>query len=297
MEVDKLTIRIRLRFTILYLLPAIIVVVIFYIYPIVFTVPVSLMKWDGITSMKYIGVDNFRLLFGASEFRTALLNTALWIVVALCLHIPLGLVLALILKRKPRGWKFFRTIYFLPNILSTASLALLWYFLLNPTIGPVNALLKYFGFDHLARPWLSQPGTALFVNQIPFIIYVGFTMLIFLAQITVIPKEFYEAAEIDGANVFYQDLYITIPLIRRAFLINVLFNLSFCLKMIEYPLNMTSGGPGNATLTLPLFMYYSMTRARQYGITMASGLITIVFGALFMLVVFGASKIAQRRWA
>jgi ABC-type sugar transport system permease subunit len=122
-------------------------------------------------------------------------------------------------------------------------------------------------------------------------------MLIFLAQITVIPKEFYEAAEIDGANVFERDLHITIPLIRRAFLINVLFNLSFCLKMIEYPLNMTSGGPGNATLTLPLFMYYSMTRARQYGVTMASGLMTIALGAILMLVVLGVSKFAERRWA
>ena len=76
----------------------------------------------------------------------------------------------------------------------------------------------------LARPWLGRPETALIANQLPFIIYIGFTMLIFLAQITVIPKEFFEAAEIDGANVFKQNLHITIPLIRRSFLINILFN-------------------------------------------------------------------------
>jgi len=288
--------KIKMHSTIPYLFPVILIIVVFYIYPILFTVPVSLMRWDGITPMKYIGIDNFRVLLGASEFQIALLNTVLWIIVALCLHIPLGLVLALILKEKPYGWGFFRTIYFLPNILSTASLALLWFFLFNPTIGPINEVLKSLGLGYFIKPWLSQPKTALWASQLPFILYVGITMLIFLAQITVIPKEFYEAAKIDGANVFQQDLYITIPLIRRAFLINILFNLSFCLKMIEYPLNMTSGGPGNATLTLPLFMYYSMTRARQYGITMASGLITIVFGALLSLVVLGVFNFTQRKW-
>lgn len=288
----------RIRFTtaLLYLCPAVVVVALFYVYPIIFTIPVSLARWDGLTRMRFTGVENFVYLFTGSQFLIAVRNTALWIAAGVFINTPLGLAIALLLHRRPLGWAVLRTLFFLPNVLSVASIALLWYFLLNPTIGPVDALLRLAGAHRAALPWLSLPETALVANQTPFMLYIGFTMLIFLAQITVIPREYYEASVIDGANSFQQDLYLTFPLIRRATVINMLFNAAFCLKMIGYPLIMTSGGPGNATLTLPLYMYNEMTQAREYGLTMAAGLVTIACGALLMGLVFGIQRLLDWKW-
>lgn len=281
----------------LYLLPAVLVTAVFFLYPLAYAVPVSLFRWDGVSRMSWVGARNFVMLSGRQDFLASLANSALWIAVGTFVHTPLGLLLALLLSRKPPLWSFFRTIFFLPNVLSVASLALLWYFLLNPTIGPIDGLLRLVGLPGLAIPWLSRTGTALVATMLPFVLYIGFTMLIFLSQLTLIPREYYEASDLDGATPAQQDLQVTIPLLRRAVVINVLFNASFSLKMIEYPLIMTSGGPADATLTLPLFMYFQMTRAREFGLTMASGLVTIVFGALFMGLVFLLQRAADRRWA
>jgi multiple sugar transport system permease protein/raffinose/stachyose/melibiose transport system permease protein len=166
------------------------------------------------------------------------------------------------------------------------AIAIIWYFLFHPTLGLINNFFKSVGLQSLARNWLADPHAALFSTQLPFILYIGFTMLIFLAQIVTIPKEYYEAAAIDGASALQRDLYITIPLIRRALAVNILFNAAFCLKMIEYPLVMTSGGPGGATATLPLYMYYQMTRARAYGLAMAVGLVNLCLGVFIIAVVF-----------
>ena len=288
--------RIRLRTAAPYLLPAVLVTAAFYLYPLAYTIPVSGFRWDGISAMTWVGTSNIRLLWTRADFITSLENSALWIAVAVLLHTPLGFFLALVISRKPRGWSIFRTMFFLPNVLSVASLALLWYFLLNPTIGPVDGILKAVGLPGLALPWLSRTGSALAANMTPFVLYIGFTMLIFLSQRALIPREYYEASQLDGASAARQDISITIPLLRRAVGINVLFNASFCLKMIEYPLIMTSGGPANATMTLPLFMYYQMTRARDFGLTMSAGLVTIVFGAAFMGLVFLLQRAADRRW-
>ncbi len=289
--------KIRFSTALLYLSPALLVIAAFYLYPIAYTVPVSLFRWDGITTMAYVGARNFAALLGRPDFMTALANSAIWISVGTLIHTPLGLLIALVLYRKPPGWAFFRTVYFVPNVLSVASLALLWYFLLNPTIGPIDGILRAVGLPHFALSWLSRTGSALIANMLPFVLYVGFTMLIFIAQLTVIPREYYEAAQIDGANKAQQDLFITLPLIRRAIVINILFNASFCLKMIEYPLIMTSGGPGNATITLPLFMFYQMTRAREFGLTMSAGLFSIASGACFMGLISLLQRAADRRWS
>jgi len=288
--------RIRASTALLYLAPALLLVGAFYLYPMAYTIPASLFRWDRITAMRWTGLHNFTTLFGRADFRAALANSAIWIGVGTLVHTPLGLAIALVLQRKPPGWSFFRTVYFLPNILSVASLALLWYFFLNPTIGPVDGVLRAIGLSSIALAWLSRTGSALVATLLPFALYIGFTMLIFLSQLTAIPREYYEAAQIDGASNARQDISITLPLVRRAVVVNVLFNASFCLKMIEYPLIMTSGGPANATTILPLFMYYQMTRAREYGLTMAAGLVTIVFGSAFMAIVFLLQKTANRRW-
>jgi raffinose/stachyose/melibiose transport system permease protein len=288
--------KVKLPRVLLYLTPMILFICAFFVFPLFFTIPVSLFHWDGIGSMKYIGMGNFSDLWQDINFKTALINSIYWILAATFLHTSLGLLVALILKRKPRGWKFFRTVFFMPNILSITSLALLWYFLLNPSFGLVNQLLRLIGLGNSGWAWLSNPNSALIATQLPFILYIGFTMLIFLANMTTIAPEFYEASEIDGASPWQQELYITIPLIRRSIAINILFNIAFTLKMVEYPLIMTGGGPAGTTFTLPLYIYQQMTIAHAYGRTMAAGFVTFVIGLVATLIIFIGLHIFDRKW-
>lgn len=280
----------------LYLLPAAVFTLCFFVLPAVAIAPLSLLAWDGIGRARWVGFANFRALWEDGAFRASLVNTAGWIGAAVLLHVPLGLLLALVLNRQPCGWKLFRTVFFLPNVLSVSSLAIIWYFLLNPDLGLVNHALRALGLEKMARPWLSDPGTALGATQVPFVLYVGFTMLVFLAQMTAIPRDYYEAAEIDGASRWQQDLYITIPLVRRAVAINVLFNTAFVLRMVEYPLIMTGGGPAGSTLTVPLYMYQKMTIAYSYGTATAAGVVATLAGAVISAAVLLGLRRSERWW-
>ena len=152
-------------------------------------------------------------------------------------------------------------------------------------MGLLNAILRAVGLGSLARSWLGNTQTALICNQIPFMLYVGLTSIIFLTQLSTIPTELYEAAEIDGADGLRKDWYVSLPLLKPALLTNVMLNGAFCLRTFEYPFLMTSGGPSNSTTNLALYIYREMMSANRYGVSMAAGLVTILLGVLLMLVV------------
>lgn len=278
-----------------YLAPALLFTIVFFIFPLIFVGYVGMREWNGIGAMTYVGLDNFRYLLSDPAFKTAMTNTVYWILAGIFLHTPLGLLLALILFKKPKGWKWFRTLFFLPNVISTTALAFLWYFVLHVSLGLVNNSLKAVGLDSLARAWLSDPSTAVFSSMLPFILYVGFTMVIFLTQMSTISPELYEAAEIDGATGVQKDWHITIPMVKSAIAINVIFNNAFTLRMFEYPLLMTGGGPADSTLNLSLYIYREMITANRYGVSMAGGLMTILLGTIAMLLVFGILRLSERR--
>lgn len=287
---------IKFKKAFIYLLPAIVFVFIFFVFPLILVIPIGFFEWDGITKMSYVGIKNFNTLVKDVSFQKAFTNTIKWILAAVFLHVPIGLLIALMLNRKPIGWSFLRSVLFLPNILSISSIAILWYFLLHPNFGLINGFLNALGLSSFVHPWLSNPSSALIATQFPFIIYIGFTMLVFLSNLSTIPYEYYEAAEIDGASAWQQDLYISIPLLRRSIAINIIFNVAFCLKMIEYPLIMTEGGPAGQTMTLPLYLYQQMSRAHAYGITMAASFITFAVGICMIILVYVSLYCLEKRW-
>lgn len=279
----------------LYLAPALLFTVVFFIFPLAYVLFVSLQEWDGLSGMNFVGLDNFRYLFEDAAFKTAMVNTMYWILAGTLLHTPLGLLLALLLFSKPKGWKWLRTLFFLPNVISTTALAFLWYFVLHVSLGLVNNSLKGVGLEAWARPWLSDPSTSVFASMIPFVLYIGFTMVIFLTQMSTISPELYEAAEIDGATRTQMNWHITVPLVKSAIGINIIFNTAFCLRMFEYPLLMTGGGPADSSMNMSLYIYREMISANRYGISMAAGLMTILMGTMAMGIVFGSLRLSERR--
>jgi raffinose/stachyose/melibiose transport system permease protein len=274
----------------IYLLPALALVVVVLFAPMVVMLALSTTQWVGIGTPTFVGLDNFAVLFGDPVFRRAVVNTLIWVLVGAAVHIPLCLLVALVMSRPMRGWKFFRTLFFLPNIISATALALLWYFVFHVTLGLLNAALEGVGLGELTRAWLIDPGTALAATVTPWTLYIGVGMVLFLAQMATIPREYYEAAELDGASRFTQDIMITIPLIRRAIALQIVFVVGYALRTFEYPFLMTNGGPANASTTLSLFIYKEMISAQQYGLSMAAGVVALVLGGVLTALVFGVLR-------
>lgn len=273
------------RQTVLYMAPAVILILAFFLGPLCYLGYVSFFEWNGLGPKAFVGFANFQYIFSDPVFRMAFKNTVIWLLSALFLHIPFGLLLALLLNRQPRGWKFLRVMYFIPNVISTTAVAFLWYFIYHVDVGLLNNILKSIGLGRLAHAWLNDPGTALVCNQVPFIFYVGLTMIIFLTQLSTVPKELKEAAMVDGATGIQIDIHVYLPMMKPAIITNIMLNLAFCLRTFEYPFLMTGGGPANSTTNLSLYIYREMVGSNRYGISMVAGLVTVLLGFGIMILV------------
>jgi len=278
----------------LYLLPAVTLVTVFLVVPLLVVIALSATQWAGVGTPEMVGLDNFRRLASDPAFHEALTNTLWWVVAGTVVHTPLCVLVAVIVARKPRGWRFFRTAFFVPNVISATALAMLWYFMFHVSLGPLNSLLRAVGLEEWARPWLFDPSTALGATMLPWVVYIGFGMVLFLTQISTIPREYYEAAQLDGASGLRQDLHVTIPLIRRAIALQVVFVVGYALRSFEYPFIMTSGGPADSTMTLSLYIYRQMMTANQYGLSMAAGVVTLVVGVVLTALVFAVLRRTER---
>lgn len=273
------------RWIILYLVPALFFAVIFFIIPLIYILYVSFFEWNGLNNMTWVGIQNYLEVLKDANFQLAFKNTILWILAAVCIHVPFGLLLALLLNRKVFGWKVFRVLFFLPNVISITALAFLWYFIYHQDMGLLNWGLRTVGLSSATRGWLTDLGTALPATMVPFVLYVGLTTVIFLTQLATVSDEMREAAILDGATGWQMDRYVYIPLVKPAIATNLMLNVAFCLKNFEYPFVMTSGGPINSTTTLSLYVYKKMMNANQYGISMVGSVFTILLGFILMILV------------
>ncbi|WP_327035263.1 sugar ABC transporter permease [Micromonospora ureilytica] len=260
-----------LGFALLTLLP---VVVLFY---------VAFTNWNVFGVAEWTGTANFRRMWDDSSFWTALRNTVYYAV----FHIPLTLVaalgLALLLNRKLRGVRFFRTIAFFPYITSIVAIAVVWNQLFSPEYGPINALLGAVGVD-------DPPGwTASATWSMPAVIivgtwrYMGYYMLLFLAGLQTIPAQLYEAAETDGASPWQRFVHVTLPGLRTTtFFVTVLLTIE-SFKVFDLILVMTGGGPGQSTLVLSQYIYQKGFEENQFGY--ASAVSIVLFGICFGITV------------
>ncbi len=266
-----------------FLTPAIVMMVVFFVIPVIYVAVVSLLKWNGISTPEFRQLKNFVLLFNDKAFRRSILNNVIWALVAGFIQVPLAMVMAIILSRKPKGWKFFRTVYFLPQVISGIALATMWRAIYSADNGLLNGLLGSIGLGHLAKDWLGTLETAFPAVLIYWIFYVGYYMVIMMADITTIDETYYEAATIDGATDFQQAIHITIPLIKKTSLLTCVTLASVLgLRQFEQVYMMTNGGPANTTSTMVLYMYKKLQDS-NYGMASASALVLILVGVVFIV--------------
>jgi len=268
---------------------------VFSLGPILFTGWVSLHQWDMLSppaDMPWVGLDNFTyLLTKDTVFPKALGTTFLFAISGVGVNVLLGLGLALLLNSKIKGRTLWRVMYFLPVISAPLALGVIFAFLFDRNYGMVNNVLTSIGIAR--QPFLSSPNQALFaVVLIAIYQYVGYYIVIFLAGLQGIPQDYYDAAQVDGANRGQSFLYITLPLLRPVMLFVIVTNTIGALQVFDLVFATTSGGPANATMTVVLYMYNTAFKFSRMG--RASAMAFILFAIIFAITIVQVRVLRDR---
>ena len=274
----------------LYLLPGLLIYLGFTFYPILETVRTSFYEWNGFSAQRdWIGLRNYQALFSDTQFISAFLHNLVFILFYCILPVFIGLLLASVLSRKALpGMTFFRTVLFLPQVISMVVVGVIWRWIFNPQFGPLNVLLKALGLSGLTRAWLGDFALALpAVGSIGTWVQYGFCMILFLAGMQHISEEYYEASSLDGANAFQQFVHITIPGLRAEIGVALVTTIIAALRVFDLVYVTTRGGPGNATLVVGFLIYRSAFQQNRIGY--ASAIATVL-----MLLILAISLLIRR---
>jgi len=250
-------------------LPALLFYIALIFIPIGTSVYYSLLDWNGTQGTEvFTGFKNYADLFTGSQnhFLGGLKNAFLLALLSVFVQVPIALLLALIIARHTKGEGFFRSVYFIPVIISTAVLGQLWIKIYHPSNGALNYLLESVGLGSLARGWLADPDVVL--GALFFVMiwqYIGYHMLLLYSQIKSIPDSLYEAAEIDGANGFQLAGRITIPLIMPMIKVCVTFAVIGCMKTFDLVWVLTKGGPFHLTEVPTTVMFRTIITQSRFG--------------------------------
>jgi raffinose/stachyose/melibiose transport system permease protein len=266
----------------LFLLPAAALYGGYFLYPLGYVFVMGLTAWNGVTAPRFRGLANFLDLLANGTFRISVGNNFLWAASLGLVQIFLAALVAMILARQPRGWRVLRTVYFLPNVISQVAIAMLWMAIYNAEHGILNRLLGGLGLEAWTHNWLGEIETALPAVIAQQVLYIGYFMIIILAGTAAIPESLYEAARIDGASVWQQELRITLPLLRGVLVTSMTLAMAYGMRHFEATFLMTGGGPANSTSTMGL-MLYKMMGHLDYGHANAVGTTLILLGGVVII--------------
>lgn len=254
-------------------LPALSAILLFIIYPFLNGIQMSFTDWDGFSqTSNWIGFDQYVRLFSDPLTWLVVRNTLLYGFGSTILQLSLGLIYALLLNRSIKFKALTRTIVYLPVIVSPLIMGYIWVFFFAYQGGALNDLIMLFGADRinaLGNPSIN-PWLIVLVNTYQF---VGISMIIYLAGLQGISKDYYEAADLDGATAFQQFKNITLPLLMPAITINIVLNLIGGLKLFDVIVSLTGGGPGNASQSMSTFIYTLYFRREDAGYAAAQGVL------------------------
>ena len=277
----------------LFLLPYLALFLTFVIVPAVFGIWISLHNWDFLLPGKpFVGADNYTALFDPSSvqfqpFWNGMRATAIFTVASVPFLVVIPLGLAVLLNRKFPGRTFFRAVFFAPYVLGVAVIGLMWRYLLDPSFGAVNGLLGVFGIP--AVPWITdQPWAWISLVAVTIWWTIGFNAIIYLAGLGDIPAEQYEAADLDGATIWQQFRYITVPGLRPVMIFVITTTILASANMFGQSYLITQGGPGDSTRTAIIeitergLSQYRMgeAAAMSYLLAIFLGIIALVNGYL-----------------
>lgn len=265
------------RSFLIFTLPALVVLGVFFVYPIVLTFQLSFTNYTGVGEAENIGLRNYDRMISRDRYPTALWVTIKFTLIVVTVQTLAGLIFAALLHRLPAIRNFCRAALFTPAMMSFVVVGYVWQFIYSPFSGGLNAALTNIGLDGWTRGWLGDPDTALYAIAIAHIwMFVGYTTAIFLAGYANIPDDIEEAGRLDGASSFQRFRYLEVPLLAPSFTINVMLSTIGTLKTFELPFIMTRGGPDGATRTLSLEIIDQLFGDYRFGFASALSIVMLV---------------------
>jgi multiple sugar transport system permease protein len=273
-----------------FLAPALIIFTLFTLVPIVWVIYLSFVRYNIITPAVFLGTRNWTRLLSDTRMYSTLKNTFKFVALLVPLQVIIGIILALGVSsiKSHAGLYFYRTIYYFPTLVTSASASIAWVYLLSTDTGVLNYYLKFLGID--AIPWLGSsfwvyPSTMLFSLWK----FMGINFLYFLIGIQNIDKTFYDAARIDGANSIQRLRSITLPLLSPTVFFVVITDLIGCIQIFDEPFLLTKGGPGDASRSISMYIFEAAYRSQQYGYASAISLLLFVLILIVTLIQFKGS--------
>lgn len=266
-----------------FLTPFLIPLLVFYIWPLLRGAYISLHSWTILGMQKYVGFDNYTKILTSGDFYKYLWNSLYFVILVVPIIISLGLLLALLIHRKIPFQTMFRSIYFLPYVLSVSVISFIWLRMFDSKHGLVNVILETLGLSSVH--WLTSPNAAWWSIVIATVWWtVGFVMVLFLAGLQEISQELYEAADIDGASSFHKFRYITLPGLSSVMKVQIFFQIIAGLKLFGQVQIMTNGGPGDTTNTIIRYIYVTGFKKDMFGLAAAQSTLFCIFMLLIAAV-------------
>jgi len=266
----------------LFIVPAGVIYLSVIIMPVLYSVFISFFRWNGISKMQFVGLNNFINLFTDPIFLKAVSNNLIWVFLSLIGTMTIALALAIMLNRDFAGRTFFRGFFYFPAVIAGITTAIIWRWIYNPTLGFINQLFIQLGIN-FQQTWISSPQSSLYAVFIASLWQsIGLPMIFFLAGLQTVPEEVLEAAHIDGASHLRRFFVITIPMMKETFIIVIANLIIGAMRVFDVVMGLTAGGPNNATQMMT-YMYNQTFRFNNVGYGTAVAVLMIVF--MLMIIV------------
>jgi raffinose/stachyose/melibiose transport system permease protein len=269
----------------LLIFPGLVVMIFSIAAPVALSGYYSLTRWAGFGKLTFIGFQNYRsILLTDRTFWLSLFNALVLMAITIFIQNPIAFVLAAVLTRVRKHSRFFRTVYFVPAIISVVVITKLWVNIFNPTYGLLNKVLKGLGLEMLTTAWLSDPNTALFAVIFIMIWYgFGWALLFYYSGLVTVPKELEEAGIIDGASSMQLYTRVIIPYILPVIQAVLIIDVVSCLKQMEIVYLSTAGAPGDRTQFIANYLYIKAFTYSQYGYGNAIGVLFVIVAVLLTI--------------
>jgi raffinose/stachyose/melibiose transport system permease protein len=274
------------------MLPALIIYIGIAMIPILMSFYYSLFDWNGLSHMSFVGLDNYISVLKDGIFWKGVQNNLFMMVSGIVGQLPVGLFFALLLNRSIRGLKVYRSVLFLPVIISAVIVSLIWNMVYGTESGLMNNMLGFFGLESLKQNWLGSPRWGMLSVSITYLWQnYGFYMVIFLAGLQNISEEIREAAVMDGATGWRRFWFITLPMLKETIWVTLIFSISNSFRVFDLIYVMTAGGPAHNTEVMTIYMYTQAFNNSAFGLGSAVSILIL----LFSLLAIYAAKLVTRR--
>ncbi|WP_081986966.1 carbohydrate ABC transporter permease [Planococcus sp. CAU13] len=277
----------------LFFLPGLLLYSIFFLYPTVSALFYSFTDWDGLSdAYQFVGIGNYeRALTGDSVFRKTVGNNMKFMLVVVILQTLVALAFALIVLKNTKTNLFLRALYFFPTILSSVSVAFIWSFIYDPSLGILNQILELLGLDFLRQNWLGNSDIAIYslaITQVWF--HAGQMLIIFVAGLQAIPEDLYEVAKIEGASKWQTFQKVTWPLLAPSATIVIAYTTIQSFKAFDLVFAMTGGGPNNSTEIIATYIFDVAFRSYNFGYASSISVLFMIIIAIITFLQFKALR-------